>query len=153
MSRIKVESDQFRISTAESKDDIGGCFETMRVLRTELDNRDNFVAQVRRQQESSGYVLLAALANEGFVVGVAGFRPQENLMHGFHLYVDDLVTAEVWRNCGIGAALMETIIKRGSANGCTKVLLDTGALNVAAHRFYAGLGFTAKALRFSLDLF
>ena len=152
MSRRKADPQLFRVSIAESEEEIGDCYETMRALRIELDCRETFVAQVKRQQKNYGYVLLTALSHDGSVVGVAGFRPQENLMHGLHFYVDDLVTIEAWRNRGIGASLMEAVIKRACASGYGKILLDTGRLNEAAHRFYAGLGFSVKALRFSLDL-
>lgn len=141
-----------RVSVAKTEEEIGNCYEAMRVLRAKLDCRESFVARVRCQQEDAGYVLLAALSPDNLVVGVAGFRPQQNLMHGLHLYVDDLVTVEAWRNRGIGVVLMDAIKEQAYAFECRKILLDTGRENEQAHRFYTRLGFFAKALRFSLEL-
>jgi ribosomal protein S18 acetylase RimI-like enzyme len=152
MNRVWPSPGLFRVSIAECDEDITNCYETMRVLRTELSFPESFLTQVKHQQMNFGYVLLTALVNDASVVGVAGFRPQENLMHGLHLYVDDLVILEAWRNRGVGAALMDAVVKRAHAGGYRKILLDTGMLNEAAHRFYVGLGFAAKAIRFSLDL-
>lgn len=143
---------ELRVLTAEADQEIGNCFEAMHALRTNLRSRESFISQVQRQQRDFGYILLAALSSEGPVVGVAGFRPQENLMHGLHVYVDDLVTVEAWRNRGVGATLMNVVIERAYASGYKKILLDTGRQSEEAHRFYARLGFSAKALRFSLEL-
>jgi GNAT superfamily N-acetyltransferase len=85
-------------------------------------------------------------------VALAGFRAQENLVHGVHLYVDDLVTDESARGAGHGGLMMDRLESEARALGCTRLLLDTPLANALGHRFYFRQGLLARALRFSIDL-
>lgn len=126
------------------------CFGLMRQLRPHLASEDEFIARWRRQL-SAGYRLVA-LWDGGRPVALAGYRPQDNLVHGVHFYVDDLVTDEAARSGGYGAQLMDWLKNEARALGCTKLVLDTPLTNVLGHRFYYRNGLLASALRFNIAL-
>lgn len=122
----------------------------MRQLRPHLASQAEFLVRWQRQQEA-GYRILGLWRDEQ-ITALAGFRLTENLVHGFHLYVDDLVTAEESRRHGDGSRLMIRLQEEARAAGCAKVVLDTGLANTLAQRFYYRNGLLLTALRFSLNL-
>jgi GNAT superfamily N-acetyltransferase len=126
------------------------CWPLMQQLRLHLESEAAFVSRWRRQV-ASGYRLLA-LYHDGRPVALAGFRVQENLVYGQHLYVDDLVTDEAERSAGHGAKLMARLVEEGRALGCARLVLDTPLTNVLGHRFYYRNGLLATALRFGQPL-
>ncbi|CAG9174198.1 hypothetical protein LMG23992_02662 [Cupriavidus laharis] len=130
--------------------EVAACFSLMRQLRPRLADTAEFIARWRRQQ-AAGYRLMA-LWEGGRPVALAGFRLQDNLVHGVHFYVDDLVTDESARSGGYGARLMDRLKDEARALGCTKLVLDTPLTNVLGHRFYYRNGLLASALRFNTDL-
>ena len=131
---------------AESGEEVAACFPVMRELRPHLADAAELVARVRRQQ-AEGYRLLAAWDGET-VLGLAGYRAQENLIHGRFLYVDDLVCAPAARRLGLGARLLGAVEEVARAQGCLRLVLDTALANVLGHRFYYRAGLLAAALRF-----
>ena len=135
------------VAFADSEADVRACFPLMRELRPHLASADEFVWRWRRQQAAS-YRLLV-LSENGRRAALAGFRVQENLVHGRHLYVDDLVTSSERRRAGHGAALMDRLKREAADLGCEKLLLDTPMDNFLGHRFYFREGLLATALRFS----
>jgi len=116
-------------------------------LRPQLAGPDELVTRVERQARD-GYRLLAAWCGAE-PVGLAGYRLEENLIHGRFVYVDDLVTTERRRGAGIGASLLDAVAQYGRDQGCARLVLDTALDNVLAHRFYYRQGLLARALRFS----
>ncbi|MGI8649738.1 MAG: GNAT family N-acetyltransferase, partial [Rubrobacter sp.] len=82
------------VREAVTEAEVRAAYPVMQQLRPHL-SEEEFVAAVRRMR-SAGYRLAtayeAAETSAGTPVGVAGFRVQEFLAHGKHLYVDDLVT-------------------------------------------------------------
>jgi ribosomal protein S18 acetylase RimI-like enzyme len=138
-----------KVIVVQDDRETGACFEAMRSLRHDLKTRNRFVEQISRQRREAGYVLLAARDEQHNILGVAGFRVLENLMHGVHIYVDDLVTLEQYRGRGVGTELMRLILSRARDIRCKKILLDTGTENEMAHLFYSRLGFSKTAYRFS----
>jgi ribosomal protein S18 acetylase RimI-like enzyme len=137
------------LAYAETAAEIRVCFEVMRELRPHLASAEEFTDRVAGQKKS-GYRLLAGRDVSGRVVACAGFRVCENLMHGRHLYVDDLVTLDTERARGHGERLFHFVLAEARATGCEKVVLDTGLSNALAHRFYFRQGMLATALRFTL---
>jgi GNAT superfamily N-acetyltransferase len=135
---------------AETDNELAACFPVMVLLRPHLADATELVARVRRQH-AAGYRILAAW-RDGEPVGLAGYRVEENLIHGRFLYVDDLVTADGDRGHGIGARLLEAVAAEGPRLGCGRLVLDTALDNVLAHRFYYRQGLLARALRFSRDI-
>lgn len=95
----------------------------------------SFLAQARRQTESAGWRLVAAI-DEGEVVACAGYRVSEWLAWGKALYVDDLVTAARVRSAGHGGALFDWLVDEARRQGCDAIHLDSGVQRFGAHRFY-----------------
>ena len=135
---------------AENTAEITACFPVIVLLRPHLANAEEFAARAARQY-AAGYRLLVAW-RDGMPIGLAGYRVEENLIHGRFVYLDDLVTSEGERRHGIGALLLEAVSAEGRRLGCGRLVLDTALDNVLAHRFYYRQGLLARALRFSRDL-
>jgi len=125
---------------------VRACFPLMQQLRPHLESADELVARWRRQC-AAGYRLMA-LWQHGRPLALAGFRLQDNLVHGVHFYVDDLVTDAALRSGGYGQRLMARLKEEGKALGCQRLVLDTPLTNVLGHRFYYRNGLLASALRF-----
>ncbi|MEA2505835.1 MAG: hypothetical protein QOH48_453 [Actinomycetota bacterium] len=68
--------------------------------------------------------------------GVAGFRTGHNLVWGYFIYVDDLVTLPAYRGRGHADALMSWLFREARALGCDHLHLDSGTHRHDAHRFY-----------------
>jgi hypothetical protein len=86
------------------------------------------------RQFDQGCHLLAAWLDDT-VVGAAGYRMQENLVHGRFCYVDDLVAAE-----------------RARTDRCTRLTQDTEPTNLLGQRFYFRYGMLPASLCFFLPL-
>ncbi len=138
------------IRPVENEADVVKCFALMQQLRPHLASEQAFVSRWRRQA-AAGYRLIA-LWDDGAPVALAGFRLQENLIHGVHFYVDDLVTDSDARGSGHGHRLMDRLKTEAQWSGCTRLVLDTPLTNALGHRFYFRHGLLARALRFSIDL-
>lgn len=137
------------IFLAHTDSDIEACFKAFAVLRPHL-NREQFVAQVRRQRAQSFQVL--ALRHEGAVQSAAGFRVLEFLAWGKVLYIDDLTTLEEARGRGFAGRLLDWLVSHARELGCNAVHLDTGYARHAAHRLYLGKGFELSCHHLALSL-
>ena len=129
-----------------SEPDYQAAFPIMQELRPHLADLASFVAQLARQTQR-GYHLLAAW-RDSRVIGLAGYRFQENLIYGKFLYVDDLITTAHARSDGIGAALIEAVREGARGMGCAHLVLDTGLGNALGQRFYFRQGLLAAGLHF-----
>jgi ribosomal protein S18 acetylase RimI-like enzyme len=130
--------------------DVAACYGLMRQLRPHLTSEHEFIERWRRQT-TAGYRLLAICLGPT-PLALAGYRVQENLVHGRHLYIDDLVTDEALRGSGHGGVLLERLKIEGRALGCDKLVLDSALNNALGHRFYYRQGLLAAALRFTMPL-
>ncbi len=81
-----------------------------------------------------------------------GFRTLFDFVHGKHLYVDDLVTAEKHRSKGIGATLLQWAETEATNTGCRGLRLCTGIQNDTAKRFYEREGWHLRAVAFKKQL-
>ena len=138
------------IRHVDAESEVAACYELMRQLRPHLASELELIERWRRQADV-GYRLLA-IWDGPKPVALAGYRVQDNLRHGPHLYVDDLVTDEALRSCGHGHALMERLKAEARMLGCAKLILDTPLTNTLGHRFYYREGLLATALRFNVSL-
>jgi GNAT superfamily N-acetyltransferase len=138
------------IRPVDAEREVAACFPLMRQLRPHLASAEEFVTRWRRQS-AAGYRLIA-LWRADAPVALAGFRTQENLVHGVYLYVDDLVADESARGVGHGRLMMDRLEAEARVLGCTRLVLDTPLSNALGHRFYFRQGLLARALRFSIDL-
>ncbi len=119
-------------------------------LRPHLADADEFLERWGRQCKA-GYRLVV-LRDAGTPVALAGYRLQENLVHGTFLYVDDLVTDARCRSSGYGEQLIRYLQEQAHEAGCSKLVLDTPMSNALGHRFYFRCGLLATALRFSTEV-
>lgn len=135
---------------AETDADIAACFPVMVLLRPHLTSADELRARVGRQAQA-GYRILAAWEGKE-VTGLAGYRPQENLIRGPFCYVDDLVVRDDLRRDGLGGRLLKAVSDEAKQNGLPYLVLDTGLDNVLGQRFYFRFGMLPAALRFAMRL-
>lgn len=126
--------------------DLRSAYPLMHELRPHLASEAEFVARVERMG-AQGYRLVGAF-DGSMLVALAGYRLQENLVYGTFLYVDDLVTSEASRGGHWGARLLRALERVGRAEGCARLVLDTGLANSRAQRFYFREGLYSGALRF-----
>ncbi|MBV8621698.1 MAG: GNAT family N-acetyltransferase [Curvibacter sp.] len=139
-----------RLQEVASEEELSACFDLMRQLRPHLADSQELRARWRLQQ-SEGYRLWA-LFEAGRPVALAGFRVQNNLVHGRFLYVDDLVTDQSLRSAGHGARLMAELKQEAARLACAKLVLDTPLANALGQRFYFRQGLLASALRFNTPI-
>ena len=130
---IQTKEAQMPVYSATRDDEIDRCFPVMSQLRPHLE-RAHFVEQIRRQQQR-GYHL-AYVEEDRKIYTAAGFRIEENLAHGLHLYVDDLVTDSETRSRGYGTLMLNWLAERARQSGCAILDLDSGVQRSRAHRFY-----------------
>jgi GNAT superfamily N-acetyltransferase len=136
------------ISIANTDSEIESCFPVFSVLRPHIV-KENFLAQVRRQQAQSYQIL--ALRHEGLVKSAAGFRFAEFLAWGKVLYIDDLTTLPGETSKGFAGSLLDWLINHARSCHCQGVHLDTGYTRHAAHRLYLRKGFLLKSHHLSLE--
>ena len=138
------------IATPESDADIAATWQVMRQLRPQIAQED-YVPMVRRLMESDGY-RLAALAEDGEVRAVAGFRYMSMLHCGKLLYLDDFVTDERVRSRGYGRRLLDWLKAEGRAHGCAEIQLISRVSREGAHRFYFREGLGIECFHFRAAL-
>jgi GNAT superfamily N-acetyltransferase len=126
--------------------EVASTYPVMRQLRPHLEE-DEYLERIRRMQ-GSGY-RIAAVVDGGRVACVAGFRIQEYLHRGKHMYVDDLVTDETARSMGHGGLMFDWLLDEARRNGCGRFHLDSGVQRSDAHRFYFREGMSISAYHFS----
>lgn len=109
-------------------------FATMSQLRPHL-KKEEYLETIRRMGRSNGYRLVARF-DDGRAVCVGGFRINECLSYGRHLYIDDLVSDESGRSHGYGKQVFDWMVETAKTSGCAQVHLDSGVQRHGAHRFY-----------------
>ncbi|MEB0010997.1 GNAT family N-acetyltransferase [Glaciimonas sp. Gout2] len=121
-------------------------FPIMQELRPHLQDAQLFTAQIERQR-TQGYRLLAAYKHNE-ILGLAGYRLQENLIYGEFIYVDDLVVTARLQRSGVGGELLEAVRQEAIGSGCAHFVLDTGLHMALAQRFYFRHGLLARGMHF-----
>lgn len=116
-----------------SNDELEKVAKILLQLRPQYDFKD-LQAQIERQQET-GYQI-AYVKKEEEILCVAGFVVGEKLAWGKSIYIDDLVTNEVFRSTGAGSLLINWLKKYAKEMGCQQLHLDSGVQRFSAHRFY-----------------
>ncbi|MGJ0535114.1 MAG: GNAT family N-acetyltransferase [Methylocystis sp.] len=122
------------IRIAATEAEIKACYPAIHELRPHLAE-DDFVAQVQRQMQRHGYVLVY-MAVQDRVVAAAGYRVAELLAWGKTFYLDDLVTLGSARQHGYGGKLLDWLIEKARELGCQQFHLDSGVQRHDAHRLY-----------------
>jgi GNAT superfamily N-acetyltransferase len=134
------------VEHAETDEAILACYDVMAELRPHV-TREAFLPTVRAMQKDG--LRLAFIREDGRVVAVAGYRVSTNLFCGRHLYVDDLVTADVARSKGHGKALLAWLRAQAVAADCEVFHLDSGMQRKRAHQFYLREGLEIAGNHFS----
>ena len=137
---------QVEIKHIESDVDLEASFSVMKELRSHLSDPATYTAQIA-QQRAQGYRLLAAW-RDGAIVGLAGYRLQDNLIYGRFVYVDDLVVTASLHRCGFGERLLQAARQQAVALHCKHFVLDTGLHMALAQRFYFRQGLLAQGMHF-----
>lgn len=130
----------------DNETDLEASFPVMQELRPHLQDSAAYVVQVMHQH-TQGYRLLAAW-HDGAIVGLAGYRLQDNLIYGRFVYVDDLIVSASRHGSGIGEQLLSAARQQAVAAQCKHFVLDTGLQNALAQRFYFRQGLLARGMHF-----
>jgi GNAT superfamily N-acetyltransferase len=128
---------------------------TLLQLRPALGSPEALARHIDRSLRPTGYRLIGAFDDgEAEAGAVAGFRINEFLAWGKHLYVDDLVTAEGHRGRGLADRLFAWLEDEARHCGCTQFHLDSGVGEDRqdAHRFYFRHGLRIGAYHFQREL-
>jgi GNAT superfamily N-acetyltransferase len=132
-----------------SDEEVDATCDVMRQLRTQLEPGE-YVERVKRIRDG-GYRLVAVI-EDGRVHCVAGFRVQEFLYAGRHLYVDDLITDGDVRSSGHGKMMLGWLVEEARRNGCEQFHLDSGVQRGEAHRFYFREGMRISSFHFFREI-
>tara|TARA_R110001599_G_scaffold64023_5_gene179788 strand:- start:98663 stop:99091 length:429 start_codon:yes stop_codon:yes gene_type:complete len=134
------------IKPIERDVDLEESFCVMKELRPHLKDCATYLEQIK-QQHTQGYQLLAAWNND-VIVGLVGYRLQDNLLYGHFIYVDDLVVTSSLQRSGLGERLLQAVREQAIALHCAHLVLDTGLHMALAQRFYFRQGLLAKGMHF-----
>ena len=127
-------------------EDLSRAFSVMKELRTQLTLED-FRTFVMLAKAADGYRLIAREVR-GKVIAVMGYRILHDLVHGSHLYVDDLVTTKDHRSEGHGAELLKYAESEARRLGLSGLRLCAGSENEAAKIFYEREGWQARSIAY-----
>lgn len=141
--------DADRLYHIESNADFADAFPVIVQLRPHL-TLDTFRERVRHQM-TQGY-RLAALAVDGRLVALGGYRLLDYLWAGRSMYVDDLVTDAASRSRGHGERLLGWLVELATREGCAEICLDSGVHRRDAHRFYFRERMTIEGYHFTRKL-
>ena len=84
---------------------------------------------------------------DGEVVGFVCVSERAHFTGEVDAYIGELVVSKAAEGAGVGRALVGVAEDWGRARGRKRVVVDTGAANIAARRFYAALGFDEEDVR------
>ena len=62
-------------------------------------------------------------------------------------FIENIITAADHRRRGIGRKLLTAAVEYAKAQGCYKVILQSGITRTEAHRFYEAVGFDGNSKR------
>ena len=116
----------------------------MRELRPHLTEK-TFLEIYHDAQKTNAYALYGYYLDSE-CIALLGARYMSDYVHGFHLYIDDLVTSETARSKGIGAELLKFAESLAKEKNCTGLRLCTGVDNKDGMRFYEREGWVSRAV-------
>ena len=108
------------------------------------------LARIRSYPDYDLYVAV----HDGEIVGTFALLIMDNLAHGAAPsgVVEDVVVRRDWQRRGVGRRMMAWAQERCRARGCYKLALSSNRQRLAAHRFYAALGFQRHGYSFRVNL-
>jgi GNAT superfamily N-acetyltransferase len=137
------------IREAQTDADILACWEVLHALRPHLVQSE-FLGTVREMM-TGGY-RLAYVWKDGKALAAIGFRFQQFLYNGKHIYIDDLSTLPEARGMGFGGMLLDYVEGLARAQGLQTVTLDSGFHRKDAHRLYLNKRYVVASLHFVKEL-
>lgn len=137
------------IRTAETDNEIIGCYEVLSQLRPQL-KIENFVVLIRDLMLNQGYKLV--FLKEYEIKSVMGIRIGLWLHAGKYLETEDLVTSSKDRSNGYGAQLLKWAKEYAKSNSCYQIRLVSGVSREQAHKFYQKNGMSFETKYFSANV-
>lgn len=128
----------------QSPEELKSVFPLMKQLREHL-SEEQFVSLIGLAMKESRYQLLGFFEN-GKCQGLMGYRILTDLVHGRHLYIDDLVVDQNLRSKGLGAKLLSKAKDIAKSENCKRLRLCTGAENDRGKNFYERNGWKLRAV-------
>lgn len=86
---------------------------------------------------------------DGEVVGFVCVSERAHFTGEVDAYIGELVVSKAAEGVGVGRALVRAAEDWGRARGRKRVVVDTGAANTPARRFYAALGYEEEDITIS----
>jgi GNAT superfamily N-acetyltransferase len=140
---------QPEIRLASTEADMLACWDVLHALRPHLVEADYL--QTMREMMAGGYHL-AYVWVEGKAMAAVGYRFQQFLYNGKHIYIDDLSTLPEARGLGYGGLLLDYVEDVAREKGLKIVTLDSGFQRLDAHRLYLNKRYTIASMHFSKQL-
>jgi GNAT superfamily N-acetyltransferase len=137
------------VELAPGDERLAALYPVMRELRTELSEEQFHSRYIAGNAE--GYRMVGLFDGDE-CRAAAGYRFLTNFVSGYHVYIDDLVTAERWRSHGYGRLLNKYILELARKESCTSVQLDSNVRRSEAHRFYFRERYFITAFHFVVPL-
>jgi GNAT superfamily N-acetyltransferase len=140
------------VEEAKSDEQILDCYSTIVELRPHLNDRQDYLSRVRRQQTNHGYHLMFVRDKSGNVVSIMGYRVEERLFTGKLFNIDDLATLSSARGHGFGGLLVKWAIKHAKQLDCERIILDSRYAEHDTHRFFMTHGFVIESHHLAQNL-
>ncbi len=131
----------------KTRQEILDTFPLMRQLRPHLTSEE-YLSRVTQACETQGYHLFRERNGNALI----GMRILIDLVHGRHLYIDDLVVDENVRSRGVGRALLAFAEEFAREHACPGLRLCTGTDNLRGKKFYESLGWDPRAIAYKKKL-
>lgn len=138
------------IRNLDSEQELREAWPVMRELRPHV-GLEAFLAMHAEASRRDDY-RVAGIRENGSWVALLGYRVLHDLVHGRHLYVDDLVVTESRRSSGLGARLLEFAESEARRLGLSGLRLCTGIENDRGKSFYERCGWKLRAVAYKKKL-
>lgn len=109
-------------------------YELIKELRPKLSQND-FETLSQEAKNRDDYKLVG-LFEENVCLAIMGYRVLYDLVHGKHLYIDDLVVTAKRRSKGLGKLLLDFAEHQSQKLNCKTLRLCTSTENLDGIRFY-----------------
>lgn len=123
-----------KIQEITSASELALAFPLMKELRPHLEFEDFEILTTQARLQNK-YCLVGILTDDRYVA-LMGYRILFDLVHGKHLYIDDLVVSHKSRSQGFGAQLLKYAETEAKKLQCHVMRLCTGVDNTLAMSFY-----------------
>lgn len=134
----------FEFFKVSNQNELDSCFSVMNELRPHV-SKEQYLSIYYEAHHANGYEIVG-FKKDSQVVAVMGYRFLQDLVHGKHLYIDDLVCTETMRSQGLGARLLKYAEEVAFTSGCTGLRLCTGIENESGKKFYEKNNWNLRAI-------